>query len=104
MSKIEAIMGKLLGATPEQLSAVENALDGQQTPQEQPPQDTAVITQAKAAQMLECSLTTIYRLLNKGFLVSVQSPSGQRKVSRQSVRDYSQGKGNICRSPESVVF
>jgi len=86
--KKEDIIGRILTATPDQLTNIDSILCGGAAYVE----DTAIITQKDAAQMLgKRHYTTVSRMIGKGLLKGVRTPSGLLRVSRQSVNDYLKG-------------
>ena len=87
--KKEDVIGRILTATDEQLVTIDAVLCGGSAYNIE---DTAVVTQKAAATMLgKKHYTTVSRMIRKGLLRGVPTPSGLLRVARQSVSDYLKG-------------
>jgi excisionase family DNA binding protein len=78
----EALIGKLLAATPAELNRVAAVFAGE-TPTE--PTDRRLLTIAQTARALNLSRTTVWRMLRDGALPCVEIRPGSRRVPSEAI-------------------
>ncbi len=81
----EALIGKLLAATPAELNRVAAVFAGE-TPTE--PTDRRLLSIAQAARALNLSRTTVWRLLRDGRLPCVELRPGSRRIPSAAVTEF----------------
>ena len=81
----EELIGKLLTATPAELNRVAAVFAGE-TPTE--PTDRRLLSIRQAADALNVSRTTIWRLLRDGQLPTVELRRGSRRIPSQAVTEF----------------
>ncbi len=83
-------MLKLLAASPSVLAAVDAVLDGRDKGMEKADDDTRLVTYSEAAQRLNLSRPTIYRLVKIGRLETVPL-DGTRRIRLKSLVEFADG-------------
>ena len=84
----EALIGKLLAATPAELSRVAAVFAGE-TPTE--PTDRRLLTIAQAARELNVSRTTVWRIMKSGRLPCVELRPGSRRIPSAAITAFVKG-------------
>ena len=92
----EEVIGRVLKATPEQLSAVMSALDQKNIAVTQ---DRKLLNSTQASKILGVSRTTVWRLAKEGKLKTIETRLGRRRIISQSITDFVLGGNNAPANP-----
>ena len=84
----EALIGKLLAASPAELKRVEAVFTGEGATE---PTDRRLLSIAQAARALNVSRTTVWRLLRDGGLPFVEIRPGSRRVPSAAITAFVKG-------------
>ena len=87
----EALIRKLLAATPAELNRLAAVLGAGETPTE--PTDRRLLSIAQTARALNVSRTTVWRLLRDGRLPCVELRPGSRRIPSAAVTAFAQKGG-----------
>lgn len=85
----EAVIGRLLTATPEELAQVEQVFRSAAAK----PRDTRLFKMGEAARALNIGRTTLWRMLKKGTLPTVKLIGGGPRVPAWAVQEFAEGCG-----------
>ena len=89
----EEIISKVLQANPEQLTAIQNALNPTTTPTTVM-QDRKLLNMTQAGKIIGVSRTTVWRLAKEGKLKLVETRLGRKRIVSQSLTDFVSGVNN----------
>lgn len=81
----EALIGKLLVATPAELKRVAQVFTGEPTDGATDPGDRRLLSIAQAARALNVSRTTVWRLLRDGRIPVVELRPGSRRIPSAAI-------------------
>lgn len=80
----EALIGRVLSATPDQLNAVEAVLNGR-TEAKQERTSTRLLDYRQAAEAISCSRQTVRRMISAGRLPLVEIRAGRFRVPEAAI-------------------